>query len=544
MSFMMGIDVGTTGTRAVIVRPDGHVMSATTVDHQPLRMAKPGWAEQDPEDWWQATLLAVRAALEGARLQGTDIAALGLSGQMHGVVLLDKAYGVLHPALLWCDQRSQAQCDWITSKVGGDRLIQLVLNPALTGFSAPKLLWVREHEPAVYERSAHFLLPKDYVRFRLTGEFATDVSDASGTLLFDVKNRCWSQEVMAALDIDMELVPRAFESTEVTGQITTETALLTGLKAGMPVVAGSGDQASSAVGNGIVLPGLTSATLGTSGVIFSYTEEPKLDPGGRIHTFCHAVPGKWHVMGVTQGAGLSLRWFREQLGASESWYAREIGVDAYELIVKQAEKIAPGSDGLLFLPYLMGERTPHLDAQARGMWFGLTAAHTRAHLIRSILEGVAFSLRDSLEIFKELGIPVEQIRASGGGSRSFLWRQIQADIYGKELVTLGESKGSAFGAALLAGVGGAIYSSVEESAQEAIQVRECLAPQPVNVQFYDRHYRVYRALYPAVQGLAHQLAALSNEAPTLRRGGFRNSKFETRNSPSLEFRSPDSEPRS
>ena len=509
MSFMMGIDVGTTGTRAVIVRPDGHVMSAATADHQPMRMPKPGWAEQNPEDWWQATLLAVRAVLDRARLHGTDIAALGLSGQMHGVVLLDKANAVLHPALLWCDQRSQAQCDWITSKVGGDRLIQLVLNPALTGFSAPKLLWVREHEPAVYERSAHFLLPKDYVRLRLTGEFATDVSDASGTLLFDVKNRRWCQEVMAALDIDMGLVPRAFESTEVTGQITTETALLTGLKAGTPVVAGGGDQASSAVGNGIVLPGLTSATLGTSGVIFSYTEEPKLDPGGRIHTFCHAAPGKWHVMGVTQGAGLSLRWFREQLGPSESWYARQIGLDAYELIVKQAEKIASGSDGLLFLPYLMGERTPHLDSEARGMWFGLTAAHTRGHLIRSILEGVAFSLRDSLEIFKDLEIPVEQIRASGGGSRSFLWRQIQADIYGKELVTLRESEGSAFGAALLAGVGGRIYSSVGESAREAIQVRECLAPQLDNVQFYDRQYQIYRALYPAVRELAHRLAALT-----------------------------------
>ena len=510
MSYMLGIDVGTTGTRAVVVRPDGHVMGATTADHQPMRMPKPGWAEQDPEDWWQATILAVRGALKQARLQGGDIAAIGLSGQMHGVVCLDKANVVLRPALLWCDQRSQVQCDWITSKVGADRVIKLVSNPALTGFSAPKLLWVRDNEPATYERMAHFLLPKDYVRFRLTGEFATDVSDASGTLLFDVTHRRWSKEVIEALNIDPKVLSRAFESPEVTGQLTAETALLTGLKAGTPVVGGGGDQAASAVGNGIVLAGLTSATVGTSGVIFAYTDAPKLDPRGRIHTFCHAVPGKWHVMGVTQGAGLSLRWFREQLGASEAWYARETGEDVYNLIIREAEKVPAGSNGLLFLPYLMGERTPHLDAQARGMWFGLTAAHTRAHLIRSILEGVAFSLRDSLEIFKKLEIPVEQIRASGGGSRSFFWRQIQADIYGKEVVTLRESEGSAFGAALLAGVGGGIYSSVEESTHEALQVRECLSPIEQNVRLYDRQYEVYRQLYPAVKGLVHQLAATAD----------------------------------
>jgi xylulokinase len=511
MAYMMGIDVGTTGTRAVIVRPDGHVVGAATGDHQPMRMPKPGWAEQDPADWWEAAIQAVRAALEAASLKGEDIAAVGLSGQMHGVVLLDQAHTVLRPALIWCDQRSQAQCDWITSQVGSERLIQLVSNPALTGFSAPKLLWVRDHEPEIFARAAKFLLPKDYVRFRLTGEFATDVSDASGTLLFDVTNRRWSQEMVGALDLDARLLPRAYESPEITGQITRETAVVTGLKAGTPVVGGGGDQASSAVGNGIVLPGLTSATLGTSGVIFTHTELPKLDPLGRIHTFCHAVPGKWHVMGVTQGAGLSLRWFREQFGASEAWLARQTGVDPYELIIEQAAKIPPGSQGLLWLPYLMGERTPHLDARARGMWFGLTAAHTRGHLIRSILEGVAFSLRDSLEIFTELEIPVEQIRVSGGGSRSFLWRQIQADIYGKELVTLRTSEGSAFGAALLAGVGAGIYASVQESARAAIQIRESMAPHAANARLYNRQYQIYRTLYPTVRELAHQLGALGEE---------------------------------
>jgi xylulokinase len=511
MPYLMGIDVGTTGTRAVVVRPDGHVVGAATGDHQPMRMPKPGWAEQDPADWWQAAIVAVRAALANAGLKGADIAAIGLSGQMHGVVLLDQTYAVIRPALIWCDQRSQAQCDWITAQVGSERLIQLVSNPALTGFSAPKLLWVRDNEPENYERAAHFLLPKDFVRFRLTGEFATEVSDASGTLLFDVTNRRWSSEMLGALEIDSKLLPRAYESPEITGQITRETALVTGLKAGTPVVGGGGDQASSAVGNGIVLPGLTSATLGTSGVIFTYTEAPKLDPHGRIHTFCHAVPGKWHVMGVTQGAGLSLRWFREHFGESEAWYARQTDVDSYDLIIKEAEKIPPGSEGLLWLPYLMGERTPHLDAQARGMWFGLTAAHTRAHLIRSILEGVAFSLRDSLEIFQELEIPVKQIRASGGGSRSFLWRQIQTDIYGKELVTLRTAEGSAFGAALLAGVGAKIYASVQESAREAIQICERMTPQAANVRRYDKQYQIYRSLYPAVRELAHKLGALGEE---------------------------------
>jgi xylulokinase len=515
----MGIDVGTTGTRAIIVRPDGQVVAAALADHQPMRMEQPGWAEQDPEDWWQAAVSAVRGALTQAELKGSDIAAVGLSGQMHGVVLLDNTRSVLRPSLIWCDQRSQVQCDWITKKVGADRLIQLTSNPALTGFSAPKILWVRDHEPNIYERAAHFLLPKDFVRFRLTGEFATDVSDASGTLLFDVTHRRWSSEMLAALEMDAKILPRAFESPEFTGQISRQTALVTGLAAGTPVVAGAGDQAASAVGNGIVLPGLTSATLGTSGVIFSYTDKPKLDPRGRIHTFCHAVPGKWHVMGVTQGAGLSLRWFKDQFGVAEAWYARQVGVDVYDLIIQEAEKIAPGSNGLLFLPYLMGERTPHLDPQARGMWFGLTAGHTRGHLIRSILEGVAFSLRDSLEIFKELEIPVEEIRASGGGSRSFLWREIQADIFGKDLVILRESEGSAYGAALLAGVGAKIYSTVEESARQAIQVRDRMTPKKANIEIYDRQYEIYRSLYPTVQKLAHQLGEISAAGAADRSGG-------------------------
>jgi xylulokinase len=512
MPHVMGIDVGTTGTRAIIVRPDGHVVSAATVDHQPMRMVKPGWAEQNPEDWWQAAIGAVRRALQTSELKGSEIGAVGFSGQMHGVTLLDRAHAVLRPAIIWCDQRTQAQCEWITSRIGANRLIRLVSNPALTGFSAPKLLWIRDHEPEIYGRAAHFLLPKDYVRFRLTGDFATDVSDASGTLLLDVVHRRWSNEVLSVLQIDPALLPSVHESIEITGEVTREAALLTGLRAGTPVVAGAGDQAASAVGNGIVSPGLASATVGTSGVIFAYTEMPKIDPQGRVHTFCHAVPEKWHVMGVTQGAGLSLRWFREQMGETESWYARQVALDPYDVIIEEAKRAPLGSDGLLFLPYLMGERTPHLDPLARGMWFGLTAAHTRGHLIRSILEGVAFSLRDSLEILKELEIPVHQVRASGGGSRNALWRQIQSEIYGQELVTLRESEGSAYGAALLAGVAGKVYASVPEAARETIQISAQVKPDRRRAQSYDKLYTIYQSLYPAVRDLSHRLAQLDQEA--------------------------------
>jgi xylulokinase len=514
MSHLMGIDVGTTGTRAVIMQPDGHVVAAATGEHQPMQMPKPGWAEQSAEDWWQAAIRVVRRALQTAALNGNDIAAVGFSGQMHGVTLLDKTNTVLRPAIIWCDQRTQAQCDWITSRIGATQLISLVSNPALTGFSAPKLLWIRDHEPEIYGRAAHFLLPKDYVRFRLTGEFATDVSDASGTLLLDVTRRRWSSEMLSMLQIDPALLPSVHESTAITGEITREAALVTGLRAGTPVIAGAGDQAASAVGNGIVSPGLASATLGTSGVIFSYTEAPKMDPKGRIHTFCHAVPGKWHVMGVTQGAGLSLRWFREQLGETESWYARQVNLDAYDLLIEEAKRIPPGSDGLLFLPYLMGERTPHLDPLARGMWFGLTAAHTRRHLIRSILEGVAFSLRDSIEILKELNIPIDQIRASGGGSRSPLWRQIQSDIFGKEVVTLREAEGSAYGAAILAGVGGKVYASVPDAAKQVIQLSDHIAPDPGRARSYDSLYEIYTRVYPAVCDLSHQLAKLHQATAT------------------------------
>ena len=508
MAYVMGIDVGTTGTRAIVVNEAGDVVGAASGNHTPMAMPQPGWAEQDPEDWWQATCRAVPAALKDARLKSSDISAVGLSGQMHGVVLLDRQCRLLRSSLIWCDQRSQPQCDWITAKLGKQRLIQLTSNPALTGFTAPKLLWVRDHQPEIFAKTAHLLLPKDYIRFRLTNEFATEVSDASGTLLLDVRSRQWSGQVCSALGIDEAILPRVYESVVISGTISPKAAELTGLRQGTPVVGGGGDQASSALGNGIVSTGLTSITVGTSGVLFAYTDNPCIDPEGRIHTFCHAVPNKWHVMGVTQGAGLSLRWFRDQLAAPEVEQAAREGRQAYELIIQQAENVPVGSEGLLWFPYLMGERTPHLDANARGGWFGLTAAHTKAHLIRAILEGVAFSLRDSLEIFHKLAIPVTQVRLSGGGSQNPFWRQIQADIYRQELVTLGTSEGSAYGAALLAAGGTGIFSSVEEACGQSIRVREKVTPRPAAMALYDRYYQVYRSFYPTVKAHSHQLAEL------------------------------------
>src|SRR4051812_18600992 len=408
----LGIDIGTGGTRALLIDERGAVRAGCTSVHEDMAMARPLWAEQRPENWWDAAVDAIRGVLAQGGISGSDVRAIGLSGQMHGLVLLDSAGAVIRPSLIWCDQRSQPQVDAVNAKVGRENVLRHIANPVLTGFTLPKLLWVRDHEPQNFERARKMLLPKDYVRYKLTGEFATEVSDASGTALFDVVNRRWSFEMMDALGLDRALLPECRESIEVSGQITSEVAALTGLAAGTPVVGGGGDQASSAVGNGIVEPGVVSCTLGTSGVVFAHMEQVAYDPAGRVHTFCHAVPGKWHVMGVTQGAGLSLRWFRDQFCSDGNARA------SYDALMKEAERAPAGADGLLWTPYLMGERTPHLDPHARGALVGLTAQHTRAHVIRAILEGVAFSLRDTLRIFGELKVPVKSIRLGGGGARS------------------------------------------------------------------------------------------------------------------------------
>jgi xylulokinase len=489
--YWLGIDVGTGGTRALLVNAKGVIVAGFTATHEDIRMEKPFWAEQRPEDWWDATQKAIRGVLAEANASGEDIQGVGFSGQMHGLVLLDEHHQVIRPSLIWCDQRSQAQVDRINQKVGEAQVLKYIANPVLTGFTLPKLLWVRDHEPQHYDRARKMLLPKDYVRFMLTGDFAMDVADASGTALFDVVNRKWATDFCHDLDIDTSLLPPSLECADLAGKVSARAAELTGLKAGTPVVAGAGDQAASAVGNGIVEPGVLSCTIGTSGVVFAHMEDVAYDAKGRVHTFCHAVKGKWHVMGVTQGAGLSLQWFRNQLAT---------GVD-YDDLTAEAAKSAPGAHGLIWLPYLMGERTPHLDAGARGGWIGITARHTRADLIRSVIEGVTFSLRDCLEIIEELGVSVESVTASGGGARSAFWRQMLADAFEKRIQILASQEGSAYGAALLGMVGTGEFESVPAACKATVQVEAALAPRPHASAIYRGVYEVYKAMYPALRPL-------------------------------------------
>ena len=487
--YWLGIDVGTGGTRALLVDERGKVRHARSAPHEEMLMERPLWAEQRPENWWDAAQQAVRGVLTDAGASSRDVQGVGLSGQMHGLVLLDAADAVIRPALIWCDQRSQEQVEAINQSVGKAAVLRATANPVLTGFTLPKLLWVRDHEPAFFERVRKILLPKDYVRFRLTGEHASDVSDASGTALFDVVRRAWSDDLTGRLGLDRQILPAVFESRCLSGKISAIAAAATGLAEGTPVVAGAGDQAASAVGNGIVEPGLVSCTLGTSGVVFAHMQSPAYDPAGRVHTFCHAVPGAWHVMGVTQGAGLSLQWFRNNLSPGSD----------YDVLTAEAATAAPGSQGLYWLPYLMGERTPHLDARARGGWVGLTAKHSRADLIRSLLEGVSYSQRDCLEIVEQLGGPVTSVRVSGGGARSAFWRQLLADVFGKRVVVLETQEGSAYGAALLALVGTGGYTSVEEACRVAIREMDSIAPRPAEQELYARGHHQYQSLYPALR---------------------------------------------
>ncbi|HKV46685.1 MAG TPA: xylulokinase [Candidatus Acidoferrales bacterium] len=489
----LGIDIGTSGTRALLLNERGAIVGSATEDHAPFASPSIGWAEQQPEDWWRACGIAVRKALASAGLRGEDIACVGFSGQMHGAVMLDARDEVVRPALIWCDVRTEPQCRAIMEKIGADRLIQLTCNPALPNFTLTKFLWVREHEPTNWKRVRSVMLPKDYVRFRLTGERAIDVADASGTLLLDVANRRWSQEVLQAAEIDERLLPALYESPEVCARVSAAGAQATGLIEGTPVVAGAGDQAAGATGMGIVDPGAVSATIGTSGVVFAATDRPALDPRGRLHTFCHAIPGVWHVMGVTQAAGLSLRWFREQFGAKEG------PGDPYDRLANEASSTPPGCDGLLWTPYLMGERTPHLDPNARAALVGLTASHGRAHIVRAILEGVAFSLQDTFTIFNEMRVPVTSIRLGGGGARSRVWRQIQADVYGREVEIVAAEEGAAFGAAILAGVGAKAWPTVGAAAAAVVRVAERIAPDANSAATMKKSYAAYRRVYPAMR---------------------------------------------
>jgi len=506
-SYSLGLDVGTGGTRAIIFGEDDAIISSATREHQPFVSPHDGWAEQHPEDWWSAAADAVRDCITKAELDSQDIVCVGLAGQMHGAVLLDEDDQVLRPAIIWCDQRTQQECDWLNQVVGRERLIELTCNPALTNFTLTKLLWVRNHEPDIWRRFRSFLLPKDYIRLRMTGEHATDLADASGTLMLDVARRRWSSELMAAVGLPESCLPRLFESGEVCARVSDEGARATGLRPGTPVVAGAGDQAGGAVGLGIVRPGDVSATIGTSGVVFAATDRPAMDVQGRVHTFCHAVPERWHLMGVTQAAGLSLRWFRDLLAGSPS-YGK-----GYEELIDEAGATPAGADGLLWAPYLMGERTPHLDPGARGALVGLSASHTRGHLVRAILEGVGFSLKDTLTIFDQMKVPIRSVRLGGGGARSPLWRQVQADIYGHEVEIVDAEEGAAYGAALLAGVAQGVWSSIEEACDCAVHIAKRVQPRPAVVTAMQRQYRIYRALYPALKPIFAQLT--NNESPEI-----------------------------
>jgi xylulokinase len=496
-TYVLGVDVGTGGTRAVIMDDRGGIVASATAEHEPFASPKIGWAEQHPQDWWRATGLAVRQAIAQGKLQKEQITCVGFSGQMHGAVMLDGSDQVVRPALIWCDVRTEKQCQELSQQIGLERIIQLTCNPPLANFTLTKFLWTRENEPENWSRVRSVMLPKDYVRFRLTGERAIDVADASGTLMLDVSRRQWSAEILQAVGIDRTILPSLYESPEICGKISATGAEETGLAAGTPVVAGAGDQAAGAVGMGIVAPGVVSATIGTSGVVFAATDRPALDPAGRLHTFCHAIPGRWHVMGVTQAAGLSLRWFRDRFMSG----CTQTGADPYEQLTAEAVTTPAGADGLLWAPYLMGERTPHLDPNARGALVGLTASHTRAHVVRAILEGVAFSLKDTFTIFNEMKLPVTRIRLGGGGARSSLWRQIQADVYGHEVEIVEAEEGAAYGAAILAGVGAGLWPSVDKACESVVRVASRVEPNAANASAMKSSYAAYRRIYPAMKSI-------------------------------------------
>lgn len=511
MEYLIGLDVGTSGAKAILIDAAGEVLAASVNEH-PLQTPHPLWSEQNPEDWWRAACQSIHGVLVQSGLPSSQIVAVGLTGQMHGLVLLDADRRVLRPAILWNDQRTGRQCQQINDQIGFEKLLSLTGNPVLPGFTAPKIAWVREHEPEIYGQVRHFLLPKDYLRFRLTGELITDVSDASGTSLFDVKNRTWSTEMFSALNIPLSWAPTCLESIEISGRLHADAAAATGLAQNTPVVAGGGDQAAQAVGTGLYQEGLVSVTLGTSGVVFAPTDRPMIEPQGRLHAFCHAIPEKWHVMGVMLAAGGSLRWYRDTLCRAEKEEAAKKNIDPYELITADAAQAPVGSDGLFFLPYLSGERTPHPDPDARGAFIGLTVRHKKSHLSRAVLEGISFGLADSFTLTREQGISTDQVRVTGGGAKSPFWRQMLTDILKVKIETVTSTEGAAYGAALLAGVGAGVFPSVEDACRQTIRPQTTAAPDDANVAQYEKHYSVYRTLYRALKPSFDAIAALSEKS--------------------------------
>jgi xylulokinase len=498
MKYFLGIDTSTTSSKALLIDERGMVIAIESLPHT-LQTPKPLWSEQNPSEWWEAVAGSIKSVLQKTNVAGEEVAAVGLTGQMHGLVLLDEAGKVLRPAILWNDQRTQSQCDEIHQRIGKEKFIHITGNIALTGFTAPKILWVKENEPDVFAKAKHVLLPKDYIRYKLTGGYAMDKADGAGTVLFDLKSRDWSDEVLSALDIPRAWMPKTFEGTEFTGHINSEAAALTGLKIGTPVAAGGGDQAAQAVGVGAVEPGIVGLTVGTSGVIFATTPSALIEPEGRLHAFCHAVPGMWHFMGVMLSAAGSLQWYRDALVPDMS----------FDDLVKEAESAPAGCEGLLFLPYLSGERTPYPDPLARGAFIGLTIRHTRAHITRAVLEGVAFGLKDSFTLIQNAGLgSITQVRASGGGTKGALWRQILASVLEAELVTVNTAEGAAFGVALLAGVGAGAWHDVPTACKETIHITGRTLPDDDQMKVYRKMYPIYQDLYPTLKNNFVDLSTL------------------------------------
>jgi len=506
MAYVIGIDLGTSGTKTALFDEAGTLIASETIEY-PLYQPQAGWAEQDPADWWNAAAAGIRAVIGKSGVDARAIRALGIAGQMHGLVMLDADGEVLRRSIIWCDQRTAAECAEITERVGARRLIELTANPALTGFTASKILWVRNHEPHIWEKCRRILLPKDYIRYKLTGEFATEVSDASGMQLLDVPGRCWSQEVLDRLEIDEAMLGLVYESPEITGEISASAAAVTGLCAGTPVVGGAGDNAAAAVGTGVAAAGRAFTTIGTSGVVYAHTDAPLIDPAGRVHTFCCAVPGAWHVMGVTQAAGLSLRWFRDQFCAAEREAAAAMDTDPYALMDREAALSPVGANGLFYLPYLMGERTPHLDPDARGAFVGLSAIHTRRDMLRAVMEGVTYSLCDCLDVLGEMGLTPREMIACGGGGSSPLWRQMLADAFNCPVKTAHSKEGAALGAAILAAVGAGMYTGVPEACEAIIRCNEAQMPDAAAAAEYSLAHALYRTIYPALRDVYKAISA-------------------------------------
>lgn len=501
MRYLLGLDIGTSGTKTALFDEDGNTIATATFGYD-LFQPKAGYAEQNPEDWWDACVKGIRAVIDKSNVQASDIKGIGLSGQMHGLVLLDKDNKVIRKSIIWCDQRTEKECEYITEKIGKERLIKITGNPAMTGFTLSKLLWVRNNEPDNYKKINKILLPKDYIRFKLTDVFATEVSDASGMQMLDINTRNWSDELLKDLEIDKNILADVYESVVVSGKVSRESADLTNLAEGTPVVGGAGDQAAGAIGSGIVEEGVISTVIGTSGVVFASTNTPRFDKYGRVHTLCHAVPGKWHVMGVTQGAGLSLNWFKKTFCAKEIEDSKNENKDVYDLLTEEAAKSKPGCNGVIYLPYLMGERTPHLDPNVKGGFFGVSLINNHDDFVRSILEGVSYSLKNCLDIIEDMDVKVEDVRVSGGGAESAVWRQILSDIFQYPLNTVKASEGPALGVAILAGVGAGIYSSVEEACDRIIQkTSNNVTPNNELKETYEKVYAVYNSLYGRIKDI-------------------------------------------